>query len=317
MKSLYSVLSLVFLLTPMHSFAGIQSEVACQGFLPKNDMYISVRQKSRLGGLTEAQFNAVIDAVGKIYAPIIREKGGNLKVKRLWENGTVNASAQRQGKDYVVNMYGGLARHKAVTPDGFAMVVCHEIGHHIGGAPVYGGSSGGGGWGGGGVNNWASNEGQSDYFASTKCLRKLFRNFNNYKALKKNYREIPEIVGKACKKQFANNDDFMVCARTALAGLSLANLFKDLRNMPTAPDFSKPDQNRVSRTSDGHPQPQCRLDTYFQGAICDADDREEIGYDDETKGACARANGAKIGVRPFCWYKPKAARYGRQLSMNF
>jgi Zn-dependent protease with chaperone function len=54
-------------------------------------------------------------------------------------------------------MFGGLARDPLVTKDGFSAVICHEIGHHIAGAPRKGFS-------------WASNEGQADYFATTKCL---------------------------------------------------------------------------------------------------------------------------------------------------
>ena len=183
MKVVYSLIATAMLVTQINASTKAQSHKDCERFLPENDKYIGVDQQSNLGGLDEAQFNAVIDEVEAIYKPIVAAKGGTLNVKRLWTDGTVNASAQRQGSTYVVNMYGGLARHQAVTADGFALVVCHEIGHHIGGSPVYGGkpsqANGSGGWGGGGgggSNSWASNEGQSDYFANTKCLRKVFRN---------------------------------------------------------------------------------------------------------------------------------------------
>lgn len=86
---------------------------------------------------------------------------------RLW-----NASAQRMGSTWVVNMYGGLARHNEITIDGFALVLCHEIGHHLGGAPKYGG-----------FNTWGTNEGGSDYFATLKCLRRIFQNDDNTKAI--------------------------------------------------------------------------------------------------------------------------------------
>lgn len=320
MKALYSIIALTLLVSSADianhfNYEAKKSEVACKGFLPKNKLYISPTQKSRFGGIDEAKFNAVIEAVEEIYIPIVKSKGGNLKINRLWDNGTVNANASRQGSTYVVNMYGGLARHAAVTAEGFAVVVCHEIGHHIGGAPVYGG----GGWGGGGSNSrsWASNEGQSDYFATSKCLRKVFRNFNNFAALKRAYNGIPDLVQKACKNSFPNNADALICMRSAMGGLSLANLFKALRNLPKAPDFSTPDTKVVAKTSDDHPQPQCRLDTYFQGAICGEDDRTDLGYDDETQGACARTKGNKVGIRPLCWYKPQAKRFGNPLALNF
>ncbi|HBL17765.1 MAG TPA: hypothetical protein DD417_13700, partial [Elusimicrobia bacterium] len=78
----------------------------CPGFLPENDLKIPVSPRS-FGGLSEAQYNEVMDRLEEIYAPIVAAKGGVLKINRLWENPTVNSSAQRQGKYYILNMYGG------------------------------------------------------------------------------------------------------------------------------------------------------------------------------------------------------------------
>jgi hypothetical protein len=99
------------------------------GFMPENDLYISVDAKTR-STMTEERFNEIIDRADKHYRPIIKELGGKLKWARKWNDGTVNASAQRFWRTYKVNMYGGLARHELVTDDAFAMVVCHELGHH-------------------------------------------------------------------------------------------------------------------------------------------------------------------------------------------
>ena len=107
-------------------------------FMPKNDLYIPAGLEYYGGGIDEQIFNNVIDKISKVYEPIIKARGGNLKVNRLWTDGTVNASAQRQGSTYLLNMYGGLARHSRTTEDGFALVMCHELGHHLGGFPHVG-----------------------------------------------------------------------------------------------------------------------------------------------------------------------------------
>src|SRR5690606_11499441 len=156
------------------------SEDGSTGFLPENEMNIPVGLKTN-GGLSEEQFNAVIDKIEAIYTPIVREMGGRLKINRKWENGTVNANATRLG-GWIVNMYGWLARHETITEDGFALVLCHEIGHHLGGAPKVAGLLG--------LNRWASNEGQADYYATLKCLRRAFLNDNNTKVLKA-FKKIP------------------------------------------------------------------------------------------------------------------------------
>ncbi len=77
------------------------SEDGSTGFVPDNNLKISVNAKRKAGeGLTEEQFNSVIDKVEAIYAPIVSSEGGNLKVARNWTDGTVNAYASRSGTTF-------------------------------------------------------------------------------------------------------------------------------------------------------------------------------------------------------------------------
>lgn len=263
------------------------SEDGSTGFLPENNLSIPVGAKVA-GGITEAQFNAVIDKVEAIYAPIVSNLGGKLKINRKWDDATVNANATRLG-GWIVNMYGGLARHPSITEDGFALVLCHEIGHHLGGAPKVGMI----------LNRWASNEGQSDYFATLKCLRKTFLNDKPKRIAK-----APKTLTDSCAKAWPNKDDRAICVRNGMAGASVAGLFATLRNQPEA-KFETPDANVVARTNDGHPAHQCRLDTYFQGALCEVAENEDVSQKDEVKGTCHASLGYKSGLRPLCWFKPK------------
>ena len=65
-----------------------------------------------------------------------------------------------------------------------------------------------------------------------------------------------------------------------------------------------PDKKEVSSTSHSHPATQCRLDTYFQGALCEVPHATEIGQQDEVSGACHGSLGMTSGLRPRCWFKP-------------
>jgi hypothetical protein len=273
------------------------------GFLPENDLYIPAGMKGLKGGLTEAQFNSAIDKVEAVYAPIVSSLGGNLKIERKWDDGTVNAYASQSGKTWNVAMFGGLARHNTITEDGMSLVVCHEIGHHIGGAPKKGGTSGGGWWGGGaGASSWASNEGQADYFATLKCLRKSFLNDNNSAIVAA--MEVPKALTDACKKSTkGDKEDTALCIRTSMAGKSVSDLFSDLGRLP-ATKFETPDSKVVTTTDDNHPKAQCRLDTYFQGSLCDISMNEDVSQKEEVKGTCHPSLGHKIGTRPLCWFKP-------------
>ena len=268
------------------------TEDGVEGFVPENNLKISVNAK-RFGGITEEEFNDVITKVENIYAPLVAQEGGKLIIDRAWEDGTVNAYAQRSGSNWMVNMFGGLARHETITVDGMALVVCHEIGHHIGGAPKkasYYSSS------------WASNEGQSDYFANLKCLRRTFLNDDNISIVSK--MEVPEALAAACGKAFASEEDKAICIRGGMAGDSVAKLFASLRSQSTPAKFDTPDSRVVNTTDDAHPATQCRLDTYFQGSLCEVSFNENVTTSSEVSGTCHGSLGHQQGLRPNCWFKP-------------
>lgn len=262
-----------------------------EGFLPDNDMYIPANIKSA-GGVTEAEFNRVIDKAEAVYSPIIASMNARLEVVRNWNDGTVNAFAQQMGSTWRVSMFGGLARHKTITSDGFALVLCHEIGHHIGGAPRKTSP-----WGG---TAWATNEGQADYFATLKCLRRIWIDEDNASVVAK--MEVPAEIKRQCGEQWTWDRDYQICIRGAMAGMSVSKLFQNDRG--SEPAVTTPDPAVVTRTNHNHPAFQCRLDTYFQGALCQVDHNQDVSATDEVAGTCHRSIGDTTGVRPFCWFKP-------------
>jgi hypothetical protein len=80
----------------------------------------------------------------------------------LWPSRTCNAQAfVLDGKRYV-RLYGGLARHKRMTVAGFAWVLAHETGHHVGGAPFHD------------LQPYLSCEERADQWARTVGLPRLF-----------------------------------------------------------------------------------------------------------------------------------------------
>ena len=46
-----------------------------------------------------------------------------------------NAQAFLEGKKRRVRLFGGLVRHRRIGAAGLAVVLAHETGHHLGGAP--------------------------------------------------------------------------------------------------------------------------------------------------------------------------------------
>ena len=248
-------------------------------------MYIPIGDKDA-GGITEVEFNDAISKVEAVYKPIIAAKGKQLVIQRNWTDGTVNAYASQRGTTWLVAMFGGLARSKEVTYEGFALVICHEIGHHLGGSPLY-------------ANNpWAAAEGQADYYSTLKCFRRAFANDNKVLA------NIPSIVTETCKKTWKNDVNVALCEREISGGLSLASLLADLGgdNIPTV---ETPDRTVVTKTNNtGYPGTQSRLDSYIAGALCDVDEDIDTSFTDETVGTCMKG----VGARPRSWFAPKTAK---------
>lgn len=216
---------------------------AHSSILPENNLEIPVSQKN--AGLSEADYSFVIDKFEAVYRPIVEALGKKLIINRLWENPRVNAGTLRRNNEWIINLYGGYARHPLVTKDGFALVICHELGHHLAGPPKKTFQNGKG---------WPSVEGQADYYATLDCMKKV----------------LPEIAGSVEEENSAitelciTEESPNACRRVLAAGLSVGAISADLRNREI-PDYRTPDPSIVTVTFEDHPVPQCRLDTYLAG----------------------------------------------------
>ncbi len=270
--------------------------------LPENDLWKVDGFNVGLG-LSEAEFNEAIDEVLKVYEPIIRSFGANLEVVRLWEHPDVNATALMRGKNWFLTFYGGLARRPEINKDGMQLVVCHEIGHLIGGFPF--------------KSHGASVEGQSDYFATQECIRRVWSHQPSSIPLSADGDH--PIVRKACDQSWSGRGDQEHCYRTAGGSMSLARLMGALTPEPTVPSFEQHDPNKVSVTYVKHPAAQCRLDTLLSAAYCTAqfdvarvpgrghaNGQDSLGAETEmTQTSCAERSGFEVGLRPRCWFFPR------------
>jgi hypothetical protein len=179
-----------------------------------------------------------------------------------------------------------------INYDGYALVLCHEMGHHLGGAPkstVY-------------FKRWVSYEGQADYWGALKCFRTLFKEDDNIKLMEN--RDVSSWIKNQCSELYADPQESALCMRTILAGQTMANLIADYHGV-NFPQVDTPDLSVVSKTSFQHPKSQCRLDTYVQAALCPIGDDIFVDPIDRLKGTCNRKRGYQKGARPLCWYNPE------------
>jgi hypothetical protein len=267
----------------------------CDGFVETNSLKRPVPKagsQKLLGGLDQTQFNTAIDKVTSLYSPVFTQKGLRLLVKKLWTNTQVNAVAYKENGYSVVEIWGGLARHEVMTVDGVTLVTCHEVGHHLGGLPKFTDPNG----------TWASVEGEADYFATMKCLRKVFaKDISTWSGA------VDPTAQSKCESVHAPGSiDAKMCMRISMASLASAQLSAAVSN-GSAPYFESKDNSVVNVTYERHPAGQCRLDTYMNGDLCLVSDKVDLVNTNIDTGTCRNIPEEEYGARPRCWFKPTSS----------
>ena len=289
--------------------------VGSDPYLPPNDLYLEDDLGNKNANMTEAEFNQIIDQVSAYYSPIVASHGIQLTMLKNWIDPMVNAYANQEPGNWIVAMFGGLARRPEITPDGFALVVCHELGHHLAGYPFYTDT------------DWASSEGQSDYFATHSCARNIW---GSEKQKNAGFRRSASLETKmVCNSSWSDIDDQNLCYRILEGSKSLAELLGAFESK--VPSIGTPDGSRVDVTKPGHPAAQCRLDTSTSGALCDSTMDElvipgrnpaggQMGVGAEKAAeanSCMRSNGYGFAKRPRCWFAPLQRLQAEESKIEF
>lgn len=275
--------------------------------LPPNDMHLEDDLRRIDANIDETLFNEIIDRALVTYVPLAKKHGAGITVNREWENPMVNASAGRLYKFWMLNFYGGLARRPEMTPDGFALVVCHELGHLFAGYPFKRTMFG--------RLVWHSIEGEADYYATHVCARELWKEEKEVNSL--HSITVDPWAKIYCDQAWPTVEQRDLCYRIANASQSLASLLSRGKSDPLV---NTPDPAKVRKTFTKHPAAQCRLDTYMNGALCPAEfhlekipGKKYVPWLRSLKKAereaalvsCHQAKGDEVGVRPQCWFRPR------------
>ena len=266
--------------------------------------------------IDQNEFNQILEDIRGIYSSKVSSVGGRLSLQGQWNNDKPNARATQMFGTWRVEITGGLARRPELTADGFALIVCHELGHHMGGyafapttpipIPIPG------------IEDWAAAEGQSDYYATQVCARRIWGNDLNRNA---EFRQtVSDEIRQQCDGVWQQQDEQNLCYRTLAATESMIATMAALMQVDM-PSYSTPDTSVVDKTVTSHPQPQCRMDTSLQGALCAVEFNDSVipgkgnesgsGSADAERDAfrysCSRYDNHAVGPRPQCWFKSQLA----------
>ncbi len=295
------VLKLVFGLGFLFQFSSAHAKFIDDKDIVMSEMSLGPAQ------ISESDFNQIIQKIQSAFTADVARFGGNLAIKGDWKNEKPNAYANQLFGAWNIQITGGLARRPELTTDGMSLILCHEMGHHLGGFayikqvnPIQA--------------KGIAAEGQADYFATQHCSRVIWGSESQENAA---FRKTASTeILDSCNSVWTDTPSQDLCYRTLVATESVIKTMAGIKNKPMA-HFSTPDQSQVTTTFTDHPDTQCRMDTSYQGALCAAAFNPNIipgktvasgpfSADAEKEAAavsCTHYSNYKIGLRPACWFK--------------
>ena len=242
--------------------------------------FLNPRFSSSPSNNNQRDFIKTVSRIQKEFSQDFSRRGQVLKIVTDWSTDEENAFASQEGREARIHLLGGYAR--SMHEDAFLMVACHEIGHHLAGAPYYSMSEG---------RFKFSTEGQSDYFATSKCMRRILKHENN-RAYVERYGAHYSVRIDCNHVWGVNSPESFLCMRSIMAAMNLR-----LRNLPNKRDLlNTRDYTKVGQTYERHPGAQCRFDTHRAGALCPVSENLN-----QTNCRMNRV-GQGSGSRPECWF---------------
>jgi len=239
-------------------------------------------------------FGELMSRALELYQPVAHASGQTFEI-RITEASHDSASAGFEGRLAYVEVPRRVLENPRLNADTFAIILCHEIGHLYGGSPRKSQSFEGtqpvaeDGF------TFSTSEGQSDYFATAVCFRRLAHESAPLVEIGKS-QAVPALVQAQCQTSWPTSiESRQLCERAAVAS------FQFLRLSFAFPiSFETPDSSTAPHLiRDSYPSRQCRLDTLFRGALCPDEMPLKLDFWNSNLNDCKTHVNAQ---RPACWY---------------
>ena len=267
----------------------------CRLVSPESAQMSSTLPTPQQVGFTNDELEMLRQEFLGTYGNDFAQLGGPLKVTFFKSIPSYYSLATIKNGTYEVAVMGGNLDKKYMTMDSLRLLICHEIGHFLGGAPKR-------------IHLdpaedqlWNTVEGQADYYASLKCMRRILQKHDNKSFL--NSANLSEHMVRSCKSVHSNDADQEICLRTAVAAQKLVGFFAAVKKYTQPLEFDTPDTKVVDKTRYDHPDLQCRLDTFWAGTLCPV--RFDVPLDDSDvdQGVCSGDSVPISTRRPACWFR--------------
>jgi hypothetical protein len=113
--------------------------------------------------VTSAEIRMIEDSVGRFETIVLKKlpTDHDIAVRLDPLNPRVNAEVVKENGLVAIVVWGGMISHPKMNPATFYLLLCHELGHFLGGPPLKS------------RTGWSSTEGQSDYYSASSCVKDL------------------------------------------------------------------------------------------------------------------------------------------------
>lgn len=257
---------------------------------------------SAFAALTEKESLDLLERFHNEFAPIVASHGAQLFTELDYTATSPGAMATRSAnhKKWFIKIWGGFPKYPSTTGDSYTLILCHEMGHHIGGYPFYAHD----------LAEWAAAEGQADYWATQACAKRLWRNETEVNAAYANVKD------SGCESIFSNIQEVNLCKRLYRATEVYAEMESKTYDDGRA-SIKKRDTSEVKELQVSHPKSQCRIDSTLMGVWCTKNfdfsiipgrgnplGQNTISAEKEARAnSCFATDGFEFGNRPRCWFK--------------
>jgi hypothetical protein len=252
--------------------------------------------------ITEAEARRALQVFQDTFTPIVTGHGARLFTDLDYMFTTPGAMATRSmdQKRWFIKITGGVALFGSTTADTFTLILCHEMGHHLGGYPFFSHEQ----------SEWAAAEGQADYWATQACAKKLWRNETEVNA------GFADLKETGCDTLHEDANETNLCKRIYHAVDIIAD-FEGKTSQGGMPSIKRRDTSVVKELFVSHPKAQCRVDSAHMGLRCPREfdfttipgrgnplGQNTISSENEARrSSCFTSDGFTAGTRPLCWFK--------------
>jgi hypothetical protein len=229
--------------------------------------------------LDKEEIQNFLSGFEKIFRADLLEKELTLQIEIKTADSNFNAFAEKQSNKAILNISAGVFSHPQINFNLLGLVLCHELGHFLGGPPLSG-------W-----EKWSSAEGQADYFASLICMPKLYKQhlIDGYKSTSPDSNQLTQLkqLAQLTRSEKLSNlthfsslklisdleifcqknkvADIFACATSILAGIELTTILAEVRKQE-APSWDIVNPSSLV-TLRGEPSLSCRMQCFRHGAI--------------------------------------------------